>query len=217
MSYKFTNYGMGYNKKVFDLIHENSFVLDVGCSSGGLGKKLIEEKKCRVYGVDFSPKSIKNASKILHKAKLFDLDSVKVPFSKEKFDVIVFADVLEHIKNPECILERFSKILKKDGVIIASIPNIAYVSARINHLFGKWDYYETGLMDKTHIKFFTSKTINELFLKTGYSIKETYFTPGLGFSFFDKFNSLFEFRKFICGLYPRLLAVQFIIVARKVD
>ncbi|MDD3083399.1 MAG: class I SAM-dependent methyltransferase [Candidatus ainarchaeum sp.] len=209
----FTNYGDGYNKNVFDLVPEKSFVLDVGCSTGKLGEKLIKEKKCRVFGVDFSPKAIKIASKRLDKTNFFNLDSEGLPFDNNKFDVIIFADVLEHIKQPDLVLKKFKKILSDDGIVITSIPNIGYVSSRIRHLFGKWDYYETGLMDKTHIRFFTFKTMSELFLNTGYSVIKSDFIPGIGF--FEKFNKLIKLRKIICRLYPRLFAIQFIFVIKK--
>jgi methionine biosynthesis protein MetW len=213
MSENFTNYGDGYNRNVFDLVPEEAFVLDVGCSTGKLGEKLINEKNCRVFGIDFSPKSIKIASKRLNKAILFDLDSGKLPFANNKFDVIIFADVLEHIKRPDLVLKKFKKILKDDGLVIVSIPNIGYVSSRIRHLFGKWDYYETGLMDKTHIRFFTFKTMSELFLNSGYCIVKSDFISGIGF--FEKFNNIIKLRKFICGLYPRLFAIQFIFIIKK--
>jgi len=131
-------------------------VLDVGCNTGYLGKDLIEKKKCYVFGIDYSKTAIDVAKKYLNKVKVVNLEKYSNNIN-DKFDVIIFADVLEHLKFPEKTLNIYKKLLNPNGVILASIPNIANINTRLKLLLGNWNYTDSGILDETHLKFFTKK------------------------------------------------------------
>jgi 2-polyprenyl-3-methyl-5-hydroxy-6-metoxy-1,4-benzoquinol methylase len=196
------------NESIFHKIPVNTKILDIGCNAGKLGEKLIRQKNCQVWGVDNSKQAIKEASKVLTKAEYFNIESGKIPFEREKFEVIIFGDVLEHLRWPNTILNNVSNILDKNGEIIASIPNIANIKIRIKLLLGSWNYTKDGILDETHLRFFTKKSILKLFDDENYKVIELDITPGLNlWSINMNYN--------ICKLWPTLLAKQFIIKAIK--
>ena len=135
-------------------------ILDVGCNDGYFGKF---DKKNVYYGIDYSREAIFEAKKKYKDISFYDLNSLrKLPWNI-KFDVIIFADVLEHIVYPDKVLSFFIKnYLKKNGEIIISLPNIANWQVRLNLLFGKFNYSEIGIMDRTHLHFYTFKNIYEM-------------------------------------------------------
>lgn len=145
------------------------FVLDVGCSAGGFGKLLKEKKNCIVWGIEPTDSAIE-ASKHLDKV-YNDFFDPSLDFGNKKFDAVIFNDVLEHLVDPwEALI--FSKTLLKDnGYIVASIPNIqSYQVLKSLILKGEWEYTFSGILDKTHLRFFTRKSIVQLFSDTGYDV-----------------------------------------------
>ncbi len=111
--------------------------------------------KCEVVGVEIDTKSAHKAKKFCNEVIVGDVESLKLSTKYHYyFDYILFADVLEHIKEPLLVLKKFKKYLKDDGCIIVSLPNISYWRMRIKFLFGNFEYNETGLLDNTHIRFF---------------------------------------------------------------
>lgn len=155
------------NNAVFSYVQENSEVLDVGCWDGSLGYALIQRKHCIVDGIDNNSPALKNAKKLgycnIYKRDLQVLKNLSIKNSK--YDYIVFADVLEHLLYPEEIVQFYIKYLKKNGKIVVSLPNIGFLLYRLKLLFGKFEYKEIGVMDKTHVKFYTLATMKDLFKK----------------------------------------------------
>jgi methionine biosynthesis protein MetW len=201
-------YSGNINLIIFREIKKHSKVLDVGCNTGRLGRKLIEEKGCTVYGVDISEEVVMEAQKNIDFAAIVDLEREGIPFPDRDFDVIILADILEHLKDPEALLIYLKAFLKDDGEIIISVPNVANIKNRVRLLFGKWNYTEHGILDKTHLRFFTQKTITQLINKVGLNIANMNFSPGLS-------SYLGVLEKYICRIYPRLFALQFIITLKK--
>lgn len=209
---RYSNY---INSYVYDLIPERKKILDVGCNSGNLGAKIIQEKKGIVWGIDYSNKVVDLAKKKLNFAKVFDLESYELPFVDEKFDLIIFADVLEHLRYPEIILSKYQKMLKSNGRIIVSIPNIANIYIRFKLLRGCWNYTENGILDKTHFKFFTHDTLKRMLTDAGYEVEKVDSTPGYKFIILRSVGPLLRLQEAACKIYPKLFAKQFIMVARK--
>lgn len=165
--YKQNNYG---NPLVLKQIRDSSTVFDIGCNTGNLAKGLTKFKKCKVYGVDISDSALKIAKKVLTDSTVLDLENFKdFPFKNVEFDYVILADVLEHIKNPEEVLQKIKSQLKFKYLVV-SLPNIAFIEIRIKLLLGIFDYKNYGIMDESHLHFYTKKTMQELFEKSGYKI-----------------------------------------------
>jgi 2-polyprenyl-3-methyl-5-hydroxy-6-metoxy-1,4-benzoquinol methylase len=155
---------------LIDRIRPNSTVLEFGSANGRMTKYMTEELHCDVYAVEIDSEAAKDAAKF---AKKIVVDSIEnytwqKEFEDITFDYIIFADVLEHLYNPENVLKSVNKFLKEDGSILVSIPNIAHNAIIINLLKNEFNYNSVGLLDNTHIKFFTKKTFDKLIEKTGY-------------------------------------------------
>jgi 2-polyprenyl-3-methyl-5-hydroxy-6-metoxy-1,4-benzoquinol methylase len=158
--------------KMLELIGTTGRVLDVGCASGYLAR-LLTARGCRVTGIDVNAKSVESAQRYCDRALVADLDVVTLAqlFPDETFDVLVFGDVLEHLRNPWRVLDDARRLLAYQGYAVASIPNIAHGAIRLALLNGRFDYSEFGILDNTHLRFFTRRTTEELFVQAGYAIE----------------------------------------------
>jgi 2-polyprenyl-3-methyl-5-hydroxy-6-metoxy-1,4-benzoquinol methylase len=155
---------------LYELIPEGSRVLDVGCSTAAFGKVLIENKKCDVTGIDLDETDITEARKNIGKALVMDINSDEAS-KLGKFDVIIFADVLEHLIDPRATLERLKRdMINKGGVILFSIPHMAHTSVRLQLLKGTFDYKERGLLDRTHLHFYDQHEVESMFADAGYQV-----------------------------------------------
>jgi len=147
-------------------------LLDVGCGSGCLSGQL-KERGIEVVGVEKSEKLCSLAKERLSNVILGDIENLKLNYSEGYFDCIMYADVLEHLIEPLNILEKHKVYLQKDGCIVASIPNVRYYKIILRLILaGTWDYSDTGMLDRTHVRFFGLINIVELFEKAGYEIIE---------------------------------------------
>jgi len=150
-------------------VKKNSTVLDVGCAQGMIGKALNEQLSCKVYGIEIDEDAKKKAeqSGCYSGVFLFDItapqgkDYNKFKQVKEKFDYIIFADVLEHLIHPEKVLAEYSKLLNDGGKILISIPNIAHYDIIDGLMNGKFNYARMGILDNTHLRFFTKNSFIE--------------------------------------------------------
>ena len=102
-----------------------------------------------------------------------DIETVDLPYEEEYFDYMIFGDVLEHLRDPWQTVKRLKPYLKKNGFMLASIPNVSHISVVVGLLKGTAEYREAGILDKTHLRFFTKKTAMELFEKNGFAVVET--------------------------------------------
>lgn len=169
------DYSHSLNDFVYREIPEKTRVLDVGCWNGNLGQKLILEKQCEVHGIDFDKSALSKAKKNGYKKTfLIDINKNIEELKKinEKYDVVVCADIIEHLIDPKFTLTLLKQLLNKNGIIVISVPNVAFGLNRLNLLLGKWNYTEFGTLDKTHVRFFTIKTLKELVLSSGLSINK---------------------------------------------
>ena len=146
-------------------------VLEVGCD---LGATLFEIKSCypncQTYGLDINEAAVDIARHIA-RVKYGNIDELTVPF-EEKFDYIIFGDVLEHLRHPEEVVRMCRELLHENGYIIASIPNVMHISVMEELIEGRFRYSDTGLLDRTHIHFFTYYEIMSLFQEAGYEVKD---------------------------------------------
>jgi O-antigen biosynthesis protein len=156
--------------QIINLISNASRVLEFGCASGYMTKILKEVKSCVIDCVEINEQDAEIAKAYCDKMLVGDLELIdfNILDGWGKYDYIIFADVLEHLKNPEKVLEKCKMLLKENGEILSSIPNVAHASIVFNLLDGKFQYQRIGLLDNTHLKLFTKKTILELFEESGY-------------------------------------------------
>ena len=174
-------------------------MLDVGCASGYIAERLVK-KGCQVSGIEIDDSAAKLSQRYCKKVITGDVEHMKIlPFPDNYFDIIIYSDLLEHLKRPDLILQKFKRYLRDDGFVIASIPNIARLEFRIKLAFGRFEYEEGGILKKDHLRFFTLSSAKKLFNSAGYSVVRTDYTG---------FGSRVK-------IFPTLLAFQFIIVAQK--
>lgn len=149
----------------------NHEVLDIGCGEGFLAAEL-QNQGNRVTGVDAVPKAKKPES--LEQFFSADLDqgiqAVIDELGGKRFDRVLLLDVLERLKQPQRLLSQCHQVLSRDGLIVVSLPNAANITVRLMLLIGRFDYTERGILDKTHLRFFTRKTARRLMEENGYSI-----------------------------------------------
>ena len=151
-----------------ELVGGTKRVLDVGCATGYLAQAL-KERGCTVSGLEFDTEAAEEARSHLERLVIGDIERMDLAeaFGDERFDVIVFGDVLEHLKDPLAALRKAKALLAERGSVVASIPNIAHGSVRLALLAGRFDYQELGLLDSTHIRFFTRSSVEDLFRRAG--------------------------------------------------
>lgn len=165
----------------FNKIPENSKVLDAGCSVGYFGELLAKYKNCIVTGMDYEEDSLKAAEERNCYEELIHIDfnnfePKDFPHLKEKFDYIVLLDVLEHLINPDAAIKKLGQFLKTGEKFILSIPNIAHASIKSSLLRDDFEYTDVGLLDSTHLRFFTHKTIVDFLSKLYLQIEDTAYT-----------------------------------------
>jgi len=150
-------------------------ILDVGCATGATGARLMELRPgTTVVGVELDPAMAEVARGNLDEVFVGDIDDVLERGALEgaRFDAIILADVLEHVVEPWELLQRIVTHLEPGGVIIASVPNVRHYTTLLSLLFTKrWPYRERGIHDRTHLRFFAQRNVQELFEGAGLSMK----------------------------------------------
>jgi 2-polyprenyl-3-methyl-5-hydroxy-6-metoxy-1,4-benzoquinol methylase len=146
--------------QLLDLVGGRKSVLDVGCATGFLAEALVE-RGCVVSGIDYDADAAEQARQYLDQLVVGDLNELDLAeeFGGRTFEVIILGDVLEHLVDPAVVLAGLVGLLAPGGSVVISVPNVAHGSVRLALLQGSWDYRELGLMDRTHIRFFTRRTL----------------------------------------------------------
>lgn len=158
--------------KILHLVEPKSKVLDIGCSSGNFGETLIREKKCIVDGIELDHKDAQEARKKLRNVFELNIETDSLDEITEKYDYVYFGDVIEHLVNPSAALMRLGTLFKnkKQAKVLFSLPNMSHVSVRLMLLNGKFEYGKTGLLDNTHLHFYTLYELNRVFNRAGMEI-----------------------------------------------
>lgn len=148
-------------------------ILDVGCGQGDFAARAKAERHVIAWGVDIDSASVTIAQNRLDNAICGDISTVIGNLPDGYFDVIFFNDSLEHMIDPYKVIKMMKTKLSSKGIVVSSIPNVRYFRNLINLLYRKdWRYEDSGIMDRTHLRFFTKKSILELFEDNGYSVLE---------------------------------------------
>lgn len=150
-------------------------VLDVGCGFATTSAR-IQTLGNEVTGIEESAEACAVATARLTRIVQQDL-TVAEP--EGMYDAILFADVLEHLPWPVGILKRYLQWLAPNGSVIISLPNVGLWSVRFAHLFGRWEYQDTGVLDRTHLRFFTRRSARWMIGDAGLQVVQTTYNPGL--------------------------------------
>ncbi len=153
-------------------IRRGTRVLDIGCGRGNLGSYLQIEYGCKVTGLEITNDNFLIASKVLHEAHLGDIENIDLNALGSDFDYVIFSDSLEHMLNSQAVLQRVKRLLHKDGHLLISMPNIRNFRVTVPLLFAdQWNYQDEGLLDRTHLRFFTCTSICKLIEECGYKVE----------------------------------------------
>jgi len=145
-------------------------VLEVGCGRGFLGLACKQRGALEVVGIEITEENARDAEKRLNRVLCGDIETMELPFEADYFNTIICADVLEHLRDPWATLRRLHSILHDDGCLVVSIPNVANYTVIIGLLCGLWTYQEMGLLDRTHLRFFTAWEIDKMLEGAGFRI-----------------------------------------------
>jgi len=150
-------------------IKKNSTVLDVGCADGVLARYLAKNYAATVSGVDCLTQCLLNANEHLEYSILGDFTQLSISdFLDHRFDHVIFSDSLEHMADTEKALSLAFSLLEPGGTILLSLPNIQHFSALFPLIMGYWDYKEWGILDRTHLRFFTKNSFAKSLRLYGY-------------------------------------------------
>ena len=149
---------VGYGKRV----------LEFGCAAGHVTKVLVEQN-CIVTGVERDATAASGAGRYAHRVVVGDIEADEVwgELEGNTFDVLMFGDVLEHMRDPLAVLRRGVPLLAAGGVVVTSIPNVAHGDLRMSLLRGRFDYGPWGLLDRTHLRLFTYESMLDLLHQAG--------------------------------------------------
>jgi 2-polyprenyl-3-methyl-5-hydroxy-6-metoxy-1,4-benzoquinol methylase len=145
-------------------------VLELGVGDASLTRRLFEAG-ATVDGIEINVLSADLARPYCRRVMVNDLDDIQSAGLSEQYDLVIAADVLEHLRDPEFILSELKKHVKIGGYLVVSLPNVANVYVRLNLLFGRFPYHIKGILDRTHLHFFTLKTAEKMLVKTGWIVE----------------------------------------------
>jgi 2-polyprenyl-3-methyl-5-hydroxy-6-metoxy-1,4-benzoquinol methylase len=200
----------------------NNEVLDIGCGEGFFAAELVRDGN-RVSGVDALPDASQRG--ILEQYVSMDLNAPAATLFEKlagrQFDRVLLLDVLEHLVQPEQLLAGAKAALRKDGFVVVSLPNVANFTVRLMFLMGRFEYAERGIMDRTHLHFYTRKTARRMLEECGYEILETRATVvpveiALGLTPDNLLvRGLSAVAGILTAILPTVFGYQFVFLARK--
>jgi 2-polyprenyl-3-methyl-5-hydroxy-6-metoxy-1,4-benzoquinol methylase len=199
------------------LITPGARVLETGCANGRFSA-VLHEIGCKVTGVEIDAGAAQQAEQFCEQVSVGNLEDAHVRDRiPGDFDIMIFGDVLEHLVEPWKVLSDLRSHLNPSGYIVVSIPNIAHWDGRMGLLVGRFDYTRDGLLDATHLRFFTQRTAKELIEQSGYHIVElgrTYSLPRWVYRIrlVRRFAPMLLL-PVLARLFPNLFTLQFIIKA----
>ena len=165
-------YSMLIRHEICELIDEAPdsalSILEVGCACGATLLHIKNKyPQANLHGVELNPAAAAVAGAFA-KIAACNIEAADKNFEKETYNYVIFADVLEHLYNPWLVLKEMKKYIKPDGYVLASIPNVMHFSIMRQLLAGRWQYESAGILDRSHLRFFTLQEIIEMFQQSGY-------------------------------------------------
>jgi 2-polyprenyl-3-methyl-5-hydroxy-6-metoxy-1,4-benzoquinol methylase len=186
-------------------------ILECGCSTGFLSRQLAASG-ARVVGIEIDTEAAEKARQFCARVLSLDLNQPDWSIALgEQFDLVTYGDVLEHLLEPHAVLRKTKDVLAPGGRVLISLPNIAYWTMRVKLLLGRFEYESMGLLDHTHLRFFTFHTARKMIEQAGYRIVR--FHPVMGAKFTSHFRPMWQR---LTNSFPNLLAFQMLFLVEPV-
>lgn len=149
-----------------------AWILDVGCGNGGTGAIALSKDKCKRYcGVEICSTAAEIARSKISEVVTGNIENVHLPWSTQSFDALILSEVLEHLVDPWAVLLKLRFLLKPGAKVFASSPNVSYHRIPSMLLRGEWRLADSGIMDITHLRWFTPRTYRSMFESCGYRVQ----------------------------------------------
>lgn len=160
-------------EKIMNRIRPGSRVLEFGCAEGRMTRYMATELGCRVCTVELDPEACRVAATWAERYFCGDLEQASWQnfYEREQFDYLLFADVLEHLRDPEAVLSKAKTLLKEDGEVLISIPNIAHHDVLANLINDRFSYTSIGLLDDTHVHFWGRNNLEDFAARCGFCLR----------------------------------------------
>lgn len=147
-------------------------ILEIGSGFGSLGRALIARQACAIDGIEINPAAAVHLEGVYRRFWIGDVERVELEGAVSGYDCLLFPDVLEHLVDPWAMLDRFCNMLRPGGIVVASIPNVRNLALLYRLIvLGTWEYEASGLLDRGHLRFFTRKSIDGMFARSGLEIE----------------------------------------------
>jgi 2-polyprenyl-3-methyl-5-hydroxy-6-metoxy-1,4-benzoquinol methylase len=204
------------HRLVLEEVPDGARVLDVGCATGYLAAEL-SRRGCVVDGIEVDPIAAQEARACCRHIIVGDLEAPATRADVERMiadtppDIIICADVLEHLRDPWTVLAWLRTLLAPGGRVVISVPNIAHWTGRRALLRGRFDSTDYGLFDRTHLRFFTRASAAELARRAGFAVRAEHLA-GAPLPLESRVPALGRVRDRCVRRYPELLALQFVLV-----
>jgi SAM-dependent methyltransferase len=168
-----TEYFGGVRRPFIDALPDSPTgrLLELGCGRGGTAAYALASGKCNyAAGIELCEEPAAEAATILHRVIVGDVEVTPLPFEDNYFDVLIASEVLEHLKDPWTVLRALHRVLKPGAFVVAGSPNVAHYSTIRMLLGGRWDLDAEGIMDRTHLRWFTPRSYAEMFRDCGFTV-----------------------------------------------
>jgi len=216
--YSFDPGGPSTAARVCRLVGRERRVLEVGCGYGVISRQLSHGQGCAVTGVEYDRQSAEAARPWLNQLVVADLEKTDwVEAISGRFDVVIAADVIEHLRDPLHALGQFRQLMAEQGELVLSVPNIGHAGVLAELLCGDFSYRDTGILDRTHLRFYTWRSLEAQLNEAGFEVvhREAVNAPGSHEQFFHHWVKLpASVREALDG-HPLAQVFQYVLKARR--
>lgn len=172
----------------------------------------MSERGCAVVGIELEPEKAAKARAYCEQVLVGNVETMPLPFEPPSFDAVVLSNILEHLHDPVATLRRLAPMLRPGGRAFVDLPNVAHWGVRLRLLRGRWDYEDGGILDRTHLRFYTHKTAREMLDQADFEVLEDDIIPDVPLVRGKPRWALLNYR--LARLRPQLLSVEMLFVAR---
>ena len=149
----------------------NAEILEIGCGDGSMGALALTQNKCgRYVGVELFERAGEIARAKLTSVLVGNVETLEFPWPEKTFDALVMSEVLEHLIDPWQLLRRLHPLMKDNALVLASSPNVGQYKVIKGLIFGKWELTDIGVMDRTHLRWFTPQSYRDMFEQSGFEV-----------------------------------------------